>query len=49
MTISIPMVLFILAFGPLNWSFPWWIWVIAIFGESLSTLLKIFVARRNPK
>jgi len=22
--------LFILAYGPLNWAFPWWLWVLTI-------------------
>ena len=47
MTISIPMVLFILAFGPLNWTFPWWLWTIAIVGKSLEALLKVIVKGRT--
>jgi hypothetical protein len=45
MTISIPMVLLILAFGPLGWSFPWWLWAIAIFDLSLSTTVKLCLSR----
>ena len=40
MTISIPMLMLVLAFGPLNWSFPWWLWAIAIVELSISSLFK---------
>lgn len=32
--------LLILAYGPLNWSFPWWVWLIAFFTEGVSGSVK---------
>ncbi len=34
--------LLILAYGPLNWSFPWWVWLLAMLagGERIVTVRK---------
>lgn len=40
MTISIPMLMLILAYSPLNFTFPWWLWAIAILEFSVSNLFK---------
>ena len=43
MKISIPMIFLILAYGPLNWSFPWWLWTIAIIDFGFATLFQGFI------
>lgn len=30
--------LLILAFGPLDWSFPWWVWALALMSSSGDSL-----------
>lgn len=39
--------LLILAYGPLNWSFPWWVWVIALFTSSAPTVNNYIRVRRR--
>jgi hypothetical protein len=29
----------ILAYGPLNWTFPWWLWTLALVGPVIITLI----------
>lgn len=42
------MAMLILAFGPLHWSFPWWVWILgAAFGGSETTVL--LKDRRDPR
>lgn len=33
--------LLILAYGPLNWSFPWWLWVITFLFDGVATVVKV--------
>jgi len=32
--------LLILAYGPLNWSFPWWVWLLCILFGGVSMTVK---------
>ena len=31
----------ILAYGPLNWSFPWWVWLLAILHTDPTVVVRL--------
>lgn len=37
--------LLVLGYGPLNWTFPWWVWTLAILTDVGGTTIKIRQAK----
>lgn len=38
--------LLVLAYGPLNWSFPWWAWVLGVAWQASENLLQVEMIRK---